>query len=270
VVDDNGVTFKSHIDGSNHRFTPEHSIQVQHSIGADIIFAFDELTSLLDSYAYQVESLARTHQWAERCLKEMQLLRKNNQKKPYQALFGVLQGAQYEDLRKETAAFLGNLPFDGYGIGGALEKENLGRIVRWVNEILPENKPKHLLGISEPNDMFEAVEQGIDTFDCVSPTRVARNGAAYTFDGRINLKTSKYRQDFSPLDPECQCYTCKNYTKAYIHHLFKAGEINAAILMSLHNESFIVGLVEKMRQSIIDGTFFDLKKTWLKRYYKNK
>jgi queuine tRNA-ribosyltransferase len=270
VVDDNGVTFKSHIDGSNHRFTPEHSIQVQHSIGADIIFAFDELTSLLDSYAYQVESLARTHQWAERCLKEMQLLRKNNQKKPYQALFGVLQGAQYEDLRKETAAFLGNLPFDGYGIGGALEKENLGRIVRWVNEILPENKPKHLLGISEPNDMFEAVEQGIDTFDCVSPTRVARNGAAYTFDGRINLKTSKYRQDFSPLDPECQCYTCKNYTKAYIHHLFKAREINAAILMSLHNESFIVGLVEKMRQSIMDGSFFDLKKTWLKRYYKNK
>jgi queuine tRNA-ribosyltransferase len=268
VVDDDGVTFKSHIDGSMHRFTPEHSIRVQHSIGADIIFAFDELTSLLDSYSYQVESLARTHRWAERCLAELQLLRKKDPKKPYQALFGVIQGAQHEDLRKEAAKFMGNLPFDGYGIGGALEKENLGRIVHWVNEILPENKPKHLLGISEPDDMFEAVEQGVDTFDCVSPTRVARNGAAYTLDGRINLKTSKYREDFSPLDPECGCYTCKNYTKAYIYHLFKVREINAAILMSMHNEFFIVGLVEKMRQSIIDGSFFELKKSWLSRYYR--
>jgi queuine tRNA-ribosyltransferase len=267
LVDEDGVTFKSHIDGAKHRFTPEHSIQVQAAIGADIIFAFDELTSLLDSYSYQVESLERTHKWAERCLKELQHIREANLAKPYQALFGVIQGAQYEDLRKDAAKFMGNLPFDGYGIGGALEKENMGTIVRWVNEILPEEKPKHLLGISEPDDMFEAVEQGIDTFDCVSPTRVARNGAAYTLDGRINVKTSKYREDFNPLDTECICYTCQNYTRAYLHHLFRAKDLNAAILMSLHNEFFIVNLVRQMRHSIIDGTFFEFKKSWLARYY---
>lgn len=267
LVDDDGVTFKSHIDGSKHRFTPEHSIQVQHALGADIIFAFDELTSLLDSYTYQVASLSRTYAWAERCLKELQLLRKKHPKRSYQALFGVIQGAQYEDLRKDAAKVMGALPFDGYGIGGALEKENMGKIVRWVNEILPEDKPKHLLGISEPDDMFEAVEQGIDTFDCVSPTRVARNGAAYTLDGRINLKAAKYREDFSPLDSECGCYTCQNYTRAYIQHLFRAKEINAAMLMSFHNEFFIVNLVKQMRSSIIDGTFFDFKKSWLSRYY---
>jgi queuine tRNA-ribosyltransferase len=267
LVDKDGVTFKSHIDGSKHRFTPEHSIQVQHALGADIIFAFDELTSLLDSYAYQTESLARTHAWAKRCLDELQLLRKKYPKKSHQALFGIIQGAQYEDLRKDAAKFMGGLPFDGYGIGGALEKEKMGEIVRWVNEILPEDKPKHLLGISEPDDMFEAVVQGIDTFDCVSPTRVARNGAAYTLDGRINLKASKYREDFGPLDSECGCYTCKNYSRAYIHHLFRAHEINAAMLMSLHNESFIVQLVKQMRDSIIDGSFFEFKKAWLFRYY---
>lgn len=267
LVDEDGVTFKSHIDGSMHRFTPEHSIQVQNALGADIIFAFDELTSLLDSYSYQVESLARTHAWAQRCLDEMRLIRKKYPERPYQALFGVIQGAQYEDLRKDAAKFMGNLSFDGYGIGGALEKEKMGQIVRWVNEILPEDKPKHLLGISEPDDMFEAVEQGIDTFDCVSPTRVARNGAAYTLDGRINLKGAKYREDFGPLDSECSCYTCQNYTRAYIHHLFRAKEINAAILVSLHNEFFIVNLVKQMRASIIDGTFFELKNSWLARYY---
>jgi queuine tRNA-ribosyltransferase len=270
LVDDDGVTFKSHLDGSKHRFTPEHSIQVQNSIGADIIFTFDELTSLLDSYAYQVESLARTHKWAERCIKEMQLIRNKHPKKAYQALFGVIQGAQFEDLRKDAATYMGNLPFDGYGIGGALEKEKMGQIINWVNEILPEEKPKHLLGISEPDDMFEAVEQGIDTFDCVSPTRVARNGAAYTHGGRVNLKSSRFRAEFTPLDNECLCYTCSNYTRAYIHHLFRAKDINASILVSIHNEFFIVKLVDQMRQSILDGTFFELKNSWLKRYYYNK
>lgn len=267
LVDNDGVTFKSHLDGSKHRFTPEHSMDVQYALGADIIFAFDELTSLMDTYAYQVESLARTHAWAKRCLEYLQLLRKNDTSKPYQALFGVIQGAQYEDLRKEAARVMGALEFDGYGIGGALEKEKMSDIVRWVNEILPEDKPKHLLGISEPDDMFAAVEQGIDTFDCVSPTRVARNGAAYTLDGRINLKASKYREDFSLLDPDCSCYTCQNYTRAYIHHLFRAHEINAAMLMSLHNEFFIIQLVKQMRATILEGNFFDFKKSWLARYY---
>lgn len=197
----------------------------------------------------------------------MQKNRKNNPEKSYQALFGVIQGAQHEDLRKKAAKVMGSIPFDGYGIGGALEKEKMGEIIRWVNEILPENKPKHMLGISEPDDMFEAVEQGIDTFDCVSPTRVARNGTAYSLDGRINIKGAKYRDDFNRLDSECECYTCKNYTRAYIHHLFRAKEINAAMLMSLHNEFFIIKLVSQMRESIVDGTFFELKKSWLGRYY---
>jgi queuine tRNA-ribosyltransferase len=269
LVDDDGVTFKSHIDGSSHRFTPEHSIQVQYKIGADIIFAFDELTSLLDSHSYQIESLERTHAWAKRCIDEIERLRKANPKKPYQALFGVIQGAQYEDLRKKAANYMGSLRFDGYGIGGALEKEKMGEIISWVNKILPENKPKHLLGISEPDDMFEAIEQGIDTFDCVSPTRVARNGAAYTLDGRINIKTVKYREDFTPLDSKCGCYTCKNYTRAYVHHLFRSKDINAAILMSLHNEYFIIQLVKQMRESITDSSFFKFKKSWLNRYYRS-
>lgn len=265
-VDDDGVTFKSHIDGSKHRFTPEHSIQVQHAIGADIIFAFDELTSLMDSYAYQVKSLVRTHAWAKRCLDEIEKLRATNPAKPYQALFGVIQGAQYEDLRKQAATFMGGLPFDGYGIGGALEKSQLGIIVQWVNQILPEDKPKHLLGISEPDDMFAAVEHGVDTFDCVAPTRLGRNGSAYTKNGRINITASRYREDFSPID-DCPCYTCQNYTRAYIHHLFRAKERLAATLMSVHNEYFIVHLVDQMRESIADGSFFEFRNTWLKRYY---
>ena len=246
-VDDDGVTFKSHLDGSTHRFTPEHSIQVQHAIGADIIFAFDELTSLLDPYDYQVESLARTHAWARRCLDEITRLRADHPKRAYQALFGVIQGAQYEDLRRQAGKFMGSLPFDGYGIGGAIEKERLGDIVRWVNEELPTNKPKHLLGISEPNDIFIAIENGIDTFDCVSPTRVARNGAAYTYEGRKNIVASRYRNDFTPIVEGCPCYTCKNYTRAYLHHLLHAKELLANTLMSIHNEHFIISLVDDIR-----------------------
>lgn len=266
-VDDDGVTFKSHLDGSSHRFTPEHSINVQHAIGADILMAFDELTSLLDPYAYQVESLERTHRWAERCLTRLEELRKLHPERPYQALFGVIQGAQYEDLRRQTSKFLGAKPFDGYGIGGALEKSQLGTIVRWVNEELPKGKPKHLLGISEPDDIFIAIENGVDTFDCVSPTRVGRNGGAYTYTGRINIRASKYRTDFTPLLERCECYTCTNYTKAYINHLVRAHERLAATLMSIHNEHFIIKLVADIRQSIIDGSFKSFKAEWLKRYY---
>jgi queuine tRNA-ribosyltransferase len=259
-VDDDGVTFKSHIDGSMHKFTPEHSMRVQHALGADIIFAFDELTSLVDGYDYQLESLdMRTHPWAERSLAEIRRLQAENPDKPYQALFGVIQGAQYRDLRE--------LPFDGYGIGGALEKSQLGEIVGWVNSILPKNKPRHLLGISEPDDIFTAIEHGVDTFDCVSPTRVARNGAVYTYEGRINIKNAKYRDDFSPIIEDCQCYTCQNYTRAYIQHLFRAKETLAGTLASIHNEYFIIKLVDDIRESIELGTFHELKEQWLKRYY---
>ena len=266
-VDDDGVTFKSHLDGSSHRFTPEHSIQVQHALGADIIFAFDELTSLLDPYDYQVQSLARTHAWAQRCLAEIQKLRSKDADRPYQALFGVIQGAQFEDLRRQAGKFMGELPFDGYGIGGAIEKEKLGEIVRWVNEELPQDKPKHLLGISEPDDIFAAIEQGIDTFDCVSPTRVGRNGAFYTYEGRKSIDNAANRRDFSPLMTDCDCYTCQNYTRAYLHHLRKGKEILGLTLMSLHNEHFIIKLVDDIRASIETNNFGEHRQKWLARYY---
>lgn len=267
-VDEDGVNFKSHRDGSMHRFTPEKSMQIQHSLGADICFAFDELTSLADPRHYQDESLARTHCWAERSLTEFRRLGELDTNRPYQALFGVLQGANYEDLRRETASKLGSMDFDGYGIGGAIEKSRLGQIVRWCTEELPVDKPKHLLGISEPDDIFAAIENGVDTFDCVSPTRVARNGAAYTLDGRFNIKSAKYFDDFTPLDPDCDCHTCQNYTRAYINHLYKAKEILASILVSYHNEHFIIKLVDDIRSSIKKGSFYDLQQSWLQRYYK--
>lgn len=267
-VDDEGVTFKSHLDGTMHRFTPESSMQIQHAIGADITFAFDELTSLLDPYDYQVESLARTHRWADRCLTEVLRLRQQHPDRPYQALFGVLQGANYQDLRKEAAQFMAARDFDGYGIGGALEKGQMADILQWTNQILPENKPRHLLGISEPNDIFAAIEQGIDTFDCVSPTRVARNGSAYTYDGRVHITGAKYRQYFAPLVKTCSCYTCQNYTCAYINHLFHVKESLAGTLLSIHNEHFIIKLVDDIRASIRDDSFHTLRKDWLARYYK--
>jgi queuine tRNA-ribosyltransferase len=266
-IDDDGVTFYSHLDGSKHRFTAELSMRIQHAVGADIIFAFDELTSLIDPYVYQVESLKRTHAWADRCLAELSRLRTEHPDRPYQALFGVIQGAQYEDLRRKTAKHMAELPFDGYGIGGAIEKDRLGEIVRWVNEELPKDKPKHMLGISEPNDIFAAIENGVDTFDCVSPTRVGRNGAFYTYEGRKNIANAKYYDDFTPLLDNCECYTCQNYSKAYIRHLKKGNEILGLTLMSLHNEHFIVKLVDDIRHSIDDGTFHDLKTDWLARYY---
>lgn len=270
IVNDDGVTFKSHLDGSKHRFTPELSMQIQHAVGADIMFTFDELTSLVDPYEYQVEALNRTHAWADRCTMELNKLRTANPGRPYQALFAVIQGAQFEDLRRKTSKHLGALPFDGFGIGGAIEKNKIGQIVRWANEELPEDKPKHMLGISEPDDIFEAIENGIDTFDCVSPTRVARNGAFYTYSGRKNIAGAKYREDLEPLIKGCDCYTCQNYTRAYIRHLNIAKEILGAILLSIHNEYFIIKLVDDIRASIENGEFEKLRANWLKNYYSTK
>ncbi|MBT2247319.1 tRNA guanosine(34) transglycosylase Tgt [Arthrobacter sp. BHU FT2] len=266
-IDDDGVWFKSHLNGDKHRFSPEISMQVQHQIGADIMFAFDELTTLQNSRGYQEESLERTRLWAERCITEHFRLTEERVGKPYQALFGVIQGAQYEDLRRKACRDLGAMPFDGFGIGGALEKENLGTIVRWCNEELPEDKPRHLLGISEPDDIFTAIENGADTFDCVSPTRVARNSAFYTPTGRYNLSGAKYKRDFGPLQDGCDCYTCQNYSRAYIHHLFKAKEMVSATLISIHNERFVVKMVDDARLAIESGTFFDFKAETLGQYY---
>ena len=273
-VDDEGVTFKSHLDGSMHRFTPEISMQVQHKIGADIMFAFDECTTLHNTRGYQEGAVARTSAWAIRCLDEHKQLTDLRVDSPYQALFGVIQGAQYEDLRREASRDLGSMTssgisFDGFGIGGALDKESLGTIVSWVNQELPEGKPKHLLGIGTPEDLFVGVENGIDTFDCVLPSRIARTSAVYTPLGRFNVSNAGYRRQFVPIDDECDCYTCLNYTRAYLHHLFKGKEMLAATLATIHNERFIIRLVDQMRESLKDGRFWDFKNEFLGRYLRS-
>ena len=271
-VDDDGVTFKSHLDGSLHRFTPEVSMQVQHQIGADIIFAFDECTTLHNTRKYQEKALERTRLWAKRCLSEHDRLTEERSSKPYQALFGVLQGAQYEDLRRKAAQDLGamnedGVSFDGFGIGGALDKQTLGEILRWVNEELPENKPRHFLGIGEPDDLFVGVENGADTFDCVAPSRQARTGSVFTKDGRLNISNAPHKREFKPIEDDCTCYTCQNYTRAYISHLFRSKEMLASTLATIHNQHFIVGLVDQMRESIKSGEFFEFKKEFMGRYY---
>lgn len=270
-IDNDGVRFKSHLDGSMHRFTPELSMQIQHGIGADITFAFDELTTLFHNYDYQVESLnERTHPWAVRSLAEHKRLNEERSHRPPQALFGVVQGADFEDLRRECSKFLGAMDFDGYGLGGALRKSNIGNNVRWMCEELPEGKPRHMLGISEPDDIFDCIENGADTFDCVSPARVGRNGALYTKYGRVNITRQEFKEKFESFDNECDCYTCQNFTAAYLHHLFKSDELLSNTLATIHNERFIVRLVDDIRASITNGTFYALKSEFLKKYYFKK
>lgn len=270
-IDEEGITFKSILDGSSHRFTPERSMEIQHHIGADIIFAFDECTSPHASYEYQIEAMNRTHRWAQRSL-DYHRAQPASKK---QALFGIVQGGRHKDLREESAKTIGSMKssdgsggFDGFGIGGSFDKEDIYNSVGWVNDILPKGKPRHLLGIGEPVDLFGGIENGIDTFDCVTPTRIARNGSLYTRDGRINILNSKYIKDLGKIDPECNCYTCKNYSCAYIAHLFRAKEMLAGTLASIHNLYFIVNLVKEIRQSMIEGKFDQFKKEWLQRYYK--
>ncbi len=270
-VDDDGVTFKSHLDGSMHRFTPEVSMQVQHGIGADIIFAFDECTTLHNTRKYQEKALERTRKWAIRCLDEHARLTVERSHRPYQALFGVIQGAQYEDLRRKGARDLAEMSssgidFDGFGIGGALDKAQLSTILTWVNEELPRNKPRHLLGIGEPTDIFAGVENGADTFDCVAPSREARTSAVYSRTGRFNVSNGPYRRDFSPIDQDCECYTCKNYSRAYINHLFRSKEMVASTLATIHNLHFIVTLVDEIRRSIESGNYFEFKSEFLANY----
>ncbi len=266
-IDDEGVTFKSVHDGSEHRFTPERSMQIQHNLGADIFFAFDECTSPLAPIEYQRKAIDRTHAWAKRSLDEHKRLGVSGATGEMQALFGVVQGGAYEDLRKESATVLGAMDFDGYGIGGSFTKEDMGTAVRWVNEILPEGKPRHLLGIGEPLDILLGIENGIDTFDCVAPTRIARNGAIYTKDGRVNVTNASYREDMSPVSLDENWYT-HAYTKSYLHHLFKSDEMLAATLASIHNLKFLTTLCEDARKHLIAGTFQSFKDEFIARYYK--
>lgn len=267
-IDEDGVTFKSYRDGSQHRFTPERSMEIQWNLGADIIFAFDECTSPIAPHDYQVQAMDRTHRWAMRSLVRHNEL--DSAKK--QALFGVVQGGRFEDLRKESAKVLAEMVtgqgdmFDGFGIGGSFDKDDLATAVRWVNEILPEGKPRHLLGIGEPEDLFLGVENGCDTFDCVAPTRIARTGSLYTKTGKINLRNAEHKTALIPIEEDCGCYTCKHYTRAYLAHLFRAEEMLGPTLASIHNLYFINKLVADIRESLLNDTFFEFKKNFLEKY----
>ena len=269
-VGEDGVWFKSHISGEKIFMSPEISMELQHKIGADIHMAFDELTSPLAGRAQIKSALDKTHAWAERCLTCHNELNREHLERgePLQALFAVVQGAREEDFRKESAEFLGSRDFEGYGIGGIFQPEEIPEVLTWVNTTLPEGRPRHLLGMgAQPADLFLGVEYGIDTFDCVAPTRQARNGALFTYDGRINISNAKFKEDFSPIDSECGCYTCQNYTKAYINHLFRADEILGSTLASIHNEYFVINTVDKIRESLENGNFFEYKRRFLTRYY---
>lgn len=265
-IDEEGVTFTSHLDGSLHRFTPERSVEIQHAIGADIIVAFDECTSPTADFAYQKEALERTHRWAKRSL---QTHLQNTEASSVQGLFGVVQGGRFEELRKESAEVIGGMAFDGFGIGGSFAKEDMAGPVRWVNDILPADKPRHLLGIGEPEDIFMGVENGCDLFDCVMPTRLARHGTIYTLDGPIHIRNRAYAEDFSLVDAEKLWDHEQTYTKAYLSHLFRSGEMLGATLASIHNIAFMARLMSNIRESIESNSFMQYKKEFIKRYYKN-
>lgn len=261
-IDADGVMFRDYLSGDAHYFTPEKSIDIQHNLGADIIFAFDECTAPNESDHYQAEALDRTHRWAKKSLEH----HKSKPNSEYQAIFGIVQGGRNEKLRKESAEYIGSLDFDGFGIGGSFEKEDMYKAVEWCNTILPKQKPRHLLGIGEPEDLFMAVENGCDLFDCVAPTRIARNGGAYTKDGKINLFNNKFREDLGPVDDGCECYTCKNFSRSYLAHLHRAKEILAHTLTSIHNIYFISHMVAGMRESILNNNFEEYRKHFLERY----
>ena len=304
-ITENGAKFKSHINGDKFEMTPESSMQAQWAIGADIHMAFDQLAKS-ENYDDMKDAMDRTHRWLDRCIAEharlkeqFEIVRDNGSDLASKArdarplgrelpkangpersgsrtvlsneqyLYAVVQGGTFNDLRAESAKYSANKNVDGFGIGGVFVADGMDKMLQTVNAILPEEKPRHLLGMGqEPIDLFLGAENGCDTFDCVAPTRMARNGSLYTLDGRINIKNAKYKNDFTPLMPECDCECCKNYTRAYLHHLFKTDEITAKVLASIHNEHFVVNVVAKIRESILTDTFEKYKKDFLSRYYK--
>lgn len=260
-IDDDGVTFKSHIDGSTHRFTPESVMQTEEQLGADIIMVLDECTPYPSSHDYNRRALERTHAWAERCL------RAHSRKD--QALFGIVQGGTYHDLREESARVLISLDFPGYGIGGLSvgeSKEEMHANLEVTVPLLPESKPRYLMGVGSPEDLVECVARGVDMFDCVLPTRVARNGALLTRDGRLPIKSGRFALSDKPIEPDCDCYTCTHFTLGYLQHLFRAKELLAYRLNSIHNLRFMTRIVAEIRASILDGTFAEYREEFLARY----
>jgi queuine tRNA-ribosyltransferase len=259
-VDETGVTFRSHLNGSKHRFTPESVIAVQEQLGADIIMAFDECPPP-DDYDYNVAALNRTHRWAERC--------QAAQTRTDQALYGIVQGGVFADLRAQSAEFLAALDFPGYGIGGLSvgeTKAQMHAMLEVMHPILPRHKPRYLMGVGSPEDLFECVARGVDQFDCVLPTRIARNGAVFTRRGRINLRNARFAADKNPIEPDCQCYTCRTFSLAYLRHLVVAKETLALRLATIHNLHFMLETMRPIRQSIFDGTFAAYRQEFLAGY----
>ena len=259
-IDDDGVTFKSYLDGSIHRFSPEISIAIQEKLGADIIMAFDECSNPND-YSYNVKSMERTHRWLERCIAA--------KKRDDQALFGIVQGGIFEDLRKTSTEFVSSFDLPGFAIGGLSvgeSKAEMNAMLDIVPAMLPDNKPRYLMGVGSPEDLINGILRGIDIFDCVLPTRLARHGAAMTFSGRMNMNNAIYAKDPGPIAEECDCYTCRNFSRAYIRHLILSKEMLAATLLSIHNISTLEKLVKQSRQAIIDGTYTQYAENFLKNY----
>jgi queuine tRNA-ribosyltransferase len=262
-IDNDGVTFKSHIDGSTHRFTPEHSMQFQNNLGADIIMAFDECSNPND-HAYSQIAMERTHRWAERCL--------NAHNRPDQALFGIVQGGVNPELRTQSSKFIASLAFPGIAIGGLSvgeTKKEMHAMLDVVTDVLPESKPRYLMGVGTPEDLINSIARGIDIFDCVLPTRLARHNAAFSSEGRINLMNATYARDPRPIDENCDCYTCRTFTRAYLRHLIVAKELLAGTLLSIHNLHIMIALVNDIRAAIIDGTFENKVDEWLKEWHGN-
>jgi queuine tRNA-ribosyltransferase len=260
-VDDDGVTFQSHIDGSTHRFTPELSMEIQGALGSDIVMAFDECPPYPATPEQVRAAMRRTLAWAERGLKF--------QLKPHQARFGIIQGGLYEELRTESAQQLTQLPFDGFAIGGLSIGETpelMQRMAHFTAPLLPRDKPRYLMGVGRPEDLVEGVRAGIDMFDCVMPTRNARNGQLFTSQGKVNIKNARYADDPGPLDPECHCETCTQYSRAYLRHLFVAGELLSARLNTIHNLTYYIRLMEQMREAIWENRFDE----WVSNFYKSR
>ncbi|GFN36309.1 tRNA guanosine(34) transglycosylase Tgt [Tepidimicrobium xylanilyticum] len=261
-ISEEGVEFKSHIDGSTHFISPEKSIEIQNSLGSDIMMAFDECVSYPADYDYVKKSMERTTRWAKRCKD----FHKNWEK---QALFGIVQGGMYKDLREESVKGITDIGFSGYAVGGLSvgePRELMCEMLDFTTPLLPKDKPRYLMGVGTPDYLFEAVIRGIDMADCVMPTRIARNGAVMTSIGRINIRNAKYSRDFTKLDPECDCYTCTNYTRAYIRHLFNVNEILGLRLTTIHNLYFLIKLMENIRTAIREDRLLEYREEFYKNY----
>lgn len=261
-ITEEGVKFQSHIDGSRHILTPEKAMEIQNALGSDIMMAFDECIPYPADRRYVKDSLERTTRWLKRCKEAHTNVEK-------QSLFGIMQGGMYKDLRKQSAEEIVELDLPGYAIGGLSvgePKDLMLEILDDCVDYLPEDKARYMMGVGSPDYLFEGVERGVDMFDCVLPTRIARHGLCTTSHGRVNIKNKKYERDFTPLDPECDCYTCRNYSKAYLRHLFKADELLSHMLLSNHNIHFLLKMMENIRTAIEEDRFLEYKKEFYDKY----